>query len=285
VDEIPENRTLCEAARREAGFAISHVGEVIPASGTLPVSTANDILTMLHRYFGLVRGAWAGPTFVQGLREGKKTWEQFGAPILRETNEVSTWLPQTNRLDLNSLFRGFAEKWLDPAWQQTLLTAVSWYVEANSSRAYPETRIVLGQVVLELLAWVEIVECRRLHSFNDFDHLTAAGRIRTLLHHLRIPAELPSQFKELASLCDNEAFDGPGIVVLLRNALVHANKRKRIHVGSLSNVHWWLPGQLVLHYVELAFLALCGYQGKYSRRAWKGWKGEDEVLVPWASVP
>jgi hypothetical protein len=39
--------------------------------------------------------------------------------------------------------------------------------------------------------------------------------------------------------------------------------------------------QLALQYVELALLAICDHDGHYARRGWKGWKGDDEVLVPW----
>jgi hypothetical protein len=40
--------------------------------------------------------------------------------------------------------------------------------------------------------------------------------------------------------------------------------------------------QCGLQLFELSLLAVMGYRGKYSMRAFQGWKEDDEVLVPWA---
>jgi hypothetical protein len=281
VDEIPEVRELRQAAAQEAGFVISHVGELKPVQGCLDDASTEEMLDMLNLLFGFLRGAWSGPVFPQGFTEHQKYWEQFAAWKVSEARQVPTWLPQRNPLDLNRLFAGFAERHSDPAWQSPLRTALSWYVEANSSGTANETRLVLGQVALELLAWVELVETRQIHSRSDFKRLSAAGRIRSLLHQLRIPCEIPSHFVELQSLQEEEASDGPGVVVWLRNKLVHATENNRTRIKSVIGVQRWEAGQLALQYVELSLLGLCGYQGKYARRCWRGWKGEDEVFVPW----
>jgi hypothetical protein len=34
-------------------------------------------------------------------------------------------------------------------------------------------------------------------------------------------------------------------------------------------------------FIELVILALCEYEGAFARRGWRGWKGEDEIPVPW----
>ena len=281
VDEIPEVRDLRKAAGQGAGFVISHVGELKPVNGSLNETSIQDVLEILHLFFGFLRGAWSGPVFPQGFTNREKSWEQFAAWKISEAREVPTWLPQRSPLDLNRLFAGFVERHFDPAWQSPLRTVLSWYVEANSSGTAHETRLVLGQVALELLAWVELVETRQIHSRRDFKGLRATGRARSLLDHLHIPCDVPSHFVELQSLQEGEALDGPGVVVRLRNALVHSGEKNPTTIKSVSGVQSWQAGQLALQYVELSLLALCGYQGKYARRCWRGWKGEDEVFVPW----
>jgi hypothetical protein len=283
VDAIRELEKLCRAASRDAGFVISHVGELKPLWGTFSPKTVEESLDMLHLFFGFLRGAWSGPIFPQGFTSDQKTWEQLASWRLSETRELSTWLPQASPLELNQLFAGFLEKCSDSSWQSPLRTVVGWYVQANSTAALNEAKLIIAQVALELIAWVEIVERRRLHSRSDFDKLSAAGRIRSLLHHLGIPTAVPSHYPELTNLQEGDAFDGPGILVRLRNALVHATESKRVLTSSVSGLTLWEAGQLALQYVELAVLALCGYQGKYARRAWRGWKGDDEVVVPWAT--
>jgi hypothetical protein len=281
VDEIPEVRELRQAAAQEAGFVISHVGELRPLEGPLDEASSQVMLDMLRLFFGFLRGAWSGPVFPQGFTEHQKSWEQFAAWNVSESREVRTWLPQRDPIDLNRLFAGFVERHSDPAWQSPLRTALSWYVEANSSGTAHETRLVLGQVALELLAWVELVETREIHSRSAFKSLSAADKVRSLLHLLHIPCDIPSHFVELQSLQEGEASDGPGVLVRLRNALVHATENRRALIKSVLGVQRWEAGQLALQYVELALLALCGYQGKYARRCWRGWKGGDEVFVPW----
>jgi len=281
VDEIREARELRKTAAEDAGFVISHVGELKPVEGCLDEASTQEMLDVLHLFFGFLRGAWSGPVFPQGFTEHQKNWEEFAAWKVSEARKVPTWLPQRNPLDLNRLFSGFVERQSDPAWQSPLRTALSWYIEANSSGTTHETRLVLGQVALELLAWVELVETRQIHSRSAFKSLPAADKVRSLLHLLHIPCDIPSHFVELQSLQGGDAPDGPGVVVWLRNALVHAGEKNPATIKSVSGVQWREAGQLALQYVDLSLLALCGYQGKYARRGWKGWKGDDEVFVPW----
>jgi hypothetical protein len=284
VDEIPEVRELRKTAAQDAGFVISHVGELKPLEGHLDEASSQEILDVLHLFFGFLRGAWSGPVFPQGFTEHQKSWEQFAGWKVSEVRAVPTWLPQLNPLDLNRLFAGFAERHSDPAWQSPLRTALSWYIEANSSGTAHETRLVLGQVALELLAWVELVETRQIHNRSAFKSLPAADKVRSLLHLLHIPCDIPSHFVELQSLQEGDAFDGPGVVVRLRNALVHATENSRALIKSVLGAQRWEAGQLALQYVELSLLAICGYQGKYARRCWRGWKGDDEIFVPWSQA-
>lgn len=284
VDEIPEVHELRKTAAQDSGFVISHVGELKPVEGCLDEVSTQEMLDMLRLFFGFLRGAWSGPVFPQGLTKHQKNWEQLAGWKISEPREVPTWLPQRNPLDLNRLFAGFVERWLDPAWRAPLRRALNWYVEANSSGTSHETRIVLGQVALELLAWLELVVTHQRHSQNDFKRLSAAGRIRSLLHQLHIPCGMPSHLAELQSLLENDAFDAPGVVARLRNALVHAGEKNPAPIQSVSGVQRWQAGQLILQYVELSLLALCGYQGKYAQRGWRGSKGENEVFVPWGQA-
>ena len=237
---------------------------------------------MLHFWFGLLRGAWAGPVFPQGVVDGEVVWRQFAPWKLGESRQVTTWFPERTPLDLADLFSGFVHRWNDSAWQGPLISAISWFVEANSSRSALESKIVLTQVALDLLAWVHLVETQRLHSRADFKRLSAAGRIRALLHHIGVPTKVPDYLTRLPALQQGDAFDGPGVITRVRNALVHATEENRTAVGSIDGPRLLECSQLSLQYVELAILAVCQHSGHYARRGWKGWKGEDEVLVPWA---
>jgi hypothetical protein len=77
IDKIPEVDELVKRAQRESGFVISHVGTWTPDSGIITVHQADSVIRMLHFWCGLLRGAWAGPVFPQGLQAGEVVWQQF----------------------------------------------------------------------------------------------------------------------------------------------------------------------------------------------------------------
>jgi len=284
IDTIPESKDLVEAAERNGGFVISHVGEWIPATGVMSAKEAESILGMLHFWFGLLRGAWAGPLFPQGINDDQTiVWRQFDNGRLRESRQVATWLPERAPLDLSKAFHGFVQRWNEDVWRDSLVTSISWFVEANAIGTANESRVVLAQVALELLSWVLLVEEQRLCHPGDFEKISAAGRIRALLHHVGVPTDVPGYLDSLQALCDVDAFDGPGIIAKVRNALVHPTKKKRVLMESVNGEQRMECAQLALQYLDLVILAVCGHDGYYSRRGWRGWKGIDnnEVRVPW----
>lgn len=284
LDPIPETRELGKMARRDSGWVVTHVGEWRPAAGEMTVLEAQEALEMLHLWFGFLRGAWTGPLFPQGILHDQVVWRQFGPWELDESRSVSTWMPEQKCLDLSDLFTGFVRRWKDPAWRSPLVYSVHWLVEANAPVVGLEPTIVLSQIALEMLAWVVIVETQQLHSRRDFDHLSAAGRMRVLLQHIGVPTTLPDYMHTLPSLCQRDSPDGPGVITRVRNALVHAAEDNRAVLGALDGMTLFECSQLALQYVDLAILAVCGHSGSYSRRAWRGWKGDDEVPVPWAAT-
>jgi hypothetical protein len=283
IDKIPEARELVKAAERDAGFVISHVGLWVPSAGIMNSQKAESILEMLHFWFGFLRGAWCGPLFPQGINATQTVlWRQFGSWRLGENRPVSTWLPERTPLNLSNAFRGFWQRWNESVWREPLATSISWFVEANARGTASESRIVLAQVALELLSWVLLVEGQRLHHQKDFECLSAAGRIRALLHHIGVSTIIPDHLSCAQSLCDSDAFDGPGVITKVRNALVHSTQRKRRLMESIDGEQRMECSELALQYLELAILAVCGHDGHYARRGWRGWKGDDEVLVPWS---
>ena len=103
-----------------------------------------------------------------------------------------------------------------------------------------------------------------------------------MLQDTGIGAALPSYLTHLPLPDCAEAFDGPGIVTTIRNALVHATEHKREILKSVDGLCLYECSQIAVQYVELVLLRVCGYRGHYARRRWEGWKAEGEVLVPWA---
>jgi hypothetical protein len=235
---------------------------------------------MLHFWFGFLRGAWAGPVFPQGIVGSDVVWRQFASWKIGESTPANTWLPEVTPLDLTGLFSGFTRRWTDASWH---FGPVGFLVRGGEfSEGLARIRDRVGPGSVGPTCWVHLVETQRLHSRGDFRRISAAGRIRALLHHVGVSTMVPDYFTLLPSLQQGDAFDGPGIITMVRNALVHPTEENLIKTQALGGEHLLECGQLGLHYVELSILAICGHSTNYARRGWKGWKGEDEVAVPWA---
>lgn len=236
LDVLPETSELRKRARKDAGFVISHVGQWLPSNGKMTVQDAEEVLELLRVWFGFLRGTWAGPLFPQGLSAGNVVWRQFAAWRLNESQFTPTWLPEQQRLDIANAFSGFARLWSDQAWRDPLKLAVSSFVEANGRGMSPESKIVLAQVALELLAWVHLVETQNLYSRKKFNDLRAAGRIRELLVQSAIPTAIPDYLTTLATICHGSPADGPSVITSVRNHLVHSTDNSRAAIKDLSSM-------------------------------------------------
>lgn len=283
LDVIWDAEELRGLARKRGGFFISHVGRWLPADGSMTLHEAESVLDMLHVWFGFLRGAWAGPLFPQGLRGKDIVWRQFADWKLRESRNVPTWLPERRGLDLSDAFSGFARLWNGTIWRGPLRSAISWLTEANRPGISLETKVIIAQVALELLSWVRLVEDEKIYEYKTFDKMKASERIHKLLVNAHVPAEIPDHLVELTRLCRESGFSsGPEVISGIRNKLVHATEQHRVGLSTVNGLQFFECAQLAIQYIELVLLAICGYRGHYARRGWSGWKGDDEVLMPWS---
>lgn len=81
-----------------------------------------------------------------------------------------------------------------------------------------------------------------------------------LLHHVGVSAAVPDHLPLLQSLQRGEAFDGPGVITMVRNAMVHATEENRVKTEALEGTHLLECSQLGLRYVELSLLAIWSTQ-------------------------
>ncbi len=157
------------------------------------------------------------------------------------------------------------------------------YVHANSESGTTEDAIVASFIPLELLAWLVVVENGRHISGNGFKKLDTAQRLEHLLQHSNIPLTIPKHFAVLKStpLAGRER-NGPRCLTTVRNALVHPRRHKRRLLARVDKLTLFELRELSLSYVEQAFLRALGYKGRYARRVYSGWDGDQFERVPWA---
>lgn len=283
IDSIPESKHLREEREKNGGFYISHVGEIRPKNGQyFDEAQLNSICSNLHYLLGFCCGSWAGPIFPLGIRKDEIVWEPLAAWQTGYVQEVPSWFPTRTPISELHLFSGFMDKINDPIFSSPLCNAISWYVEANKPEMSNEGRIVLTQVALEMLSWAYLVDFKHYYTTEKFYPFKAEKKIRKLLNEFKIPIVVPEYLSELRNI-SQKIFnkDAPGMLATTRNALVHSTEENRNIINKLNGIHLYQIAQMGIGFIELVILAICEYKGAFAQRGWSGWKGEDEIPVPW----
>jgi hypothetical protein len=133
---------------------------------------------------------------------------------------------------------------------------------------------LLCQIALEVLA-----------SINNAPGKAAYERIRALFNRLRIPTEVPQHLRELRDYAAALGVDEPECLTRIRNKLEHPTNENRRKAETIDGLLRFQAGQFAIESFELCVLATMKYSGRYARRGFRGWKGDDEIEVPWASTP
>ena len=158
-----------------------------------------------------------------------------------------------------------------------------------------------------LVAWIHLVEKKKTISRAGFEKLPASDKLRRLLSLLDIPLGLPpkslseqppestfeanlkklkpvfpeqsSLLPDLVKMSATEKWeDGPHAFTDFRNSIVHPKKLKKV-LDAPGNATREIS-DLGIQYLELIFLRLFGYEGRYVNRLIKPNYGETEP-VPW----
>ncbi len=283
IDGVASLSEQIKLLRESGGFVITHVGEVIRRdSQPIDSSDIEPLLNALLRLFSFARGGWNAPLLATGMDgSGDRIWQQWGPWLVDAWSPVTNWFPCHQGGALSKVFGPFMERWNDSLWREALETVLYWYIQANNLRS-PETSITLGQVGLELLGWVSLVQDRALVSPKEFDKLPAQDKLRLLLSDAGVPLAIPVELGELTSLAAVHSWvDGPHAVTALRNALVHPSFKNRQRVLTSSPGARFEAATLAVWYLELVLLRLFAYDGEYTNRITAQWAGDVE-RVPWA---
>jgi len=121
-----------------------------------------------------------------------------------------------------------------------------------------------------------------LASLQGLEHGVAYKRIRSLLQVVNIPTDVPERLPALVRYATENRIDAPECLTRIRNKLEHPTRKNRQAAGAVDGITRFQAAQYGIELLELCLLAIMNYRGKYARRAFQGWKGDDEVPVPWA---
>ena len=270
---MPNLNEIAKELERDGGYAITHTGVVTRSDQkTFAVTEVEQLLEALRLFLSFARGAFCSLTLQAGLdRKGKTIWEQWGAHVVAPWGYTPSWFDTMNGQILSEAFPGFWHRLNDPTWDETILTALYWYLRSNAHGrgAGVDGGLILTQAALERLSYVQLGH--RPGRASDL--------IRQALSTMRIPTNIPRSCRELRALGRSAGWqDGPHALTEVRNDLVHPNQKHGTALsGSLYDA--WNLGQ---RYVELILLRLFRHKGLHANRLRaQRWRGQ-VVRVPWA---
>lgn len=282
VDPVRELSDLDADLRSTGGFAITHVGRLMRDDGSeFDLSSADEILHCLLYMLSFAHGRWVAPILsVARDASGATVREDWQNRILSHHQWHMSWFCDMASGTLEELFPKFWDRWRQPLWKDTIRRVVWWYVASNEKAGGLDGAVVLVQVALELLAWVIHVEDGHVLSAKGFEALSAADKLRLLVHWIGVTLQIPSELPSLARFAQERKPKiefGPWAFTEIRNALVHPKNRMILSGAENPLLDTWCLG---MWYLELALLRASDFRGKYTNRLRATYAGEVET-VPW----
>ncbi len=283
IDPAPRQRETNGRLREVGGFGITHVAELVLDEPLRSKNEFSDQMGIVYVLLSLMRGAECGPVLEHCLdADNEVQMRNWVAPrVARWNTYSSSWIPRHKFVDLSGLFENIAAKWSDRNTKDSLVHAVWWYGQANCREGGLEGSIIMAQAALELMSWTVLVSDREILSEQGFAKLEAHDKIRLLLAVFGASDSIPGHFDEIRAFGDSfNAGDGPGVVTLVRNRLVHPTSKKQKQLQAVDGLARHQALQLCLNYLELSILGWLGYSGLYADRLAPD--SLDEIKqVPW----
>lgn len=280
IDKLIDYKEQRQKLENDGGYILLYAGKVTKNKGSISLADLHKWHDRFHHFLYFLNGRRTAPMFYTGLHEGKPIWTDYSDYTVDLYKETISWSDIMFLNDLPQLWKKYNELWKKELDKDFLISAIHWYVEANSNAGMIEGSIILIQTALELLYNWLIIENQKIIIGSDADSLSAANKIRLLIFQFKISPSIPPAFTELAKVPDMQ--DGPEAFVSIRNALVHGQAGKREKLMKINLKAKYQALQLGIWYVELALLFILDYRGNYRNRTnGQLWRNTGEK-VPWA---
>lgn len=284
-DPVPNQKELTEAINEGLGYGITYSGRIVKEDGSVfTPSEAEEVLDAFSWYSSFAIGRWVGALLLRGIdASGGTQWQSWSGRRVDPYAYRTSWVDLQFANIFQDPFPGFIQLWFDADWHEELLTVIHWYLAANSQSGAIEGSIVQTQTAFELLSSAVLVEQKTWLSTGGYEKLSAADRIRLLLHWAGIPTGVPTALSDLSSRAISENWsDTAEAMTAIRNTITHPTKKNRMKFAANSIQTRIATWNLGLWNLELCLLRLFKYNGEYANRLTREWAGQTD-RVPWAN--
>jgi hypothetical protein len=266
IDQFPDTRDRLQAAKASGGYVFTHVGTLARADKKLfGPDAVGGTLEGLHWFLSLVNGSHCGPILPMGFRDGDApVWQVWAMPTVSTAKSRPNWFSASPPLHCFGAADCFHKCWVDPGKRDWLKSVVGTYLASNEFHGGIELTLATSQILLEMLAWVALLEENSLMSEAGFSPLSVADKVRALLFWLGVGATVPVDLADLQGWADGK--DGPDAISRIRNLVIHPTKSNRAQRNLVPNEAIYEAWQFVMWYAELTILKLIGFSGPYNNR-------------------
>lgn len=248
----------------KGGYLLLYSGELTRKKGILTLDNSNDLFNCFSTFLSFLNGRRISSLFKQGIFEKNIIWTDYTDYSVDQYKAVHCW-PQAHSIQgLNELWNCFSLMWKNEDDRNFLVSAIHWYIEANSHSGLTEGSIIMAQTGLELIYNWLLIENKKLIIGKDAENISASNKIRLLLSQINVSNDIPKSLSKLQTLPD--IIDAPDAFVQIRNAIVHSQEEKR---KKLTKMHYRIKYealQMGIWYLELLLLNILKYQGIYINR-------------------
>jgi hypothetical protein len=298
IDNLRETSDLLAILKESGGHAIMHSGQLEKENGTpFTVEDARAFLQGLSFFLSFAAGRWTQPIL---WWVPSKTTNEIPKLIIPTGLRLDSWHTlqswsshrlHEGRADMGNMFPGFMARYRQAP--DLVRLSVAWYTEVLSDKLVSDSRIVLTQVAVELLAesLPPLLGCKALKG-------AAEQRLRGLLL-LRLPhmnLEVPASLSRLTSILDQPPInswnkgasglpDGASVIISIRNKIAHGARTSAEKALLKNNLALYEVSQLGIWYLEHILLSWFGFKGRYrSRIILTGWVNSGEIFPPLSST-
>lgn len=276
LKSLAKSENNFEKLKKEGGYGLTHIGCLRKKDNSLISGReATEMLNILQYFFSFANGAWCNPICAVGFNYSDRVWESWSSPREPSFSRSESWFDEHHSEQLENLFPGFMSCWFNDYKSDILKKAIYWYLNAIHSNV--DIGIVLTQAAFEGMSRGYIIDVLKKEPKRG----DAEANIKMLFSSLKLsfPIEITADTPDLKRIAEELRWNNNalGAIILVRNSLVHP--QKKYHEKFNSNVYYetWKLGLL---YLELSLLKLCDYSGTYCNRLTAKWVGEVEK-VPW----
>lgn len=275
LNEIQDYKLVSEHMREYGGFAITHKGKITRENKEFTYDEANEVLNKFYTYVSFLSGKRLYPT---GFYGSGNSFERYEAKNIDLWGKVHNWYPDQEREIKQELFNGFNSFWDNKDWYLSKNILLGTYLECFASVTL-ENKITSIQTALELISKLYLVDYKKNISHRKFKNLNTKERLMCLFEIMEIALDVPTDYINRNLEFEYDPID---FVVNVRNSIVHANKKVGLTYNNIKVAYY-----LGLWFLEIVFLNLFGYQGRYKNRLAESKysgdveKGGNYYYVPW----